>query len=63
MFRLKRDLAPRELVELAGARGERVKPGRYLHPFYEDLTRPNFNKFRAILQHEQENMKLKEKRW
>lgn len=53
MFRLKRDLAPREQAEPAGARGERVKPGRYLHPFYEDLTRPNFNKFRAISQHEQ----------
>ncbi len=53
MFRLKRDCAPRETPEEpAGTRSERSKPGRYLNPFYEDLTRPNFNKFRALSQHD-----------
>ena len=56
MFRLKRELAPREEPEPAGAgtasRGDRVRPGRYLYPFYEDLTRANFHKFRALSQHE-----------
>ncbi len=55
MFRLKRDCATREEPEphTAGTRGERAKPGRYLHPFYEDLTRANFSKFRAMSQHQQ----------
>ncbi len=56
MFRLKRELAPREVSEPAGAgtasRGDRVRPGRYLYPFYEDLTRANFHKFRALSLHE-----------
>jgi len=50
VFRLRRDHAPREEPE-QGGRGHQ-RPGRYLFPFYEDLTRLNFAKLRAISQHE-----------
>lgn len=49
IFRLRKECAPREQVEQP-ARSERF--GRYQYPFYEDLTRPNFMKLRALAQHE-----------
>ncbi len=48
VFRLRKDFAPRQLPE----RGEQSRPGRFQHPFYEDLTRPNFHKLRALSQHD-----------
>lgn len=51
IFRLRKECAPRQEQEQP-ARGERPRPGRFQFPFYEDLTRPNFLKLRALAQHE-----------
>ena len=49
VFRLRKDFAPRQQPE----RGEREnRLGRFQHPFYEDLTRPNFHKLRALSLHD-----------
>ena len=45
VFPYKKDFAPRE--ESGSADG----PGRYLYPFFEDLTSVNFKKMRAIADH------------
>jgi hypothetical protein len=45
LFRLKREFAPKS------APNTRAEPGRYLYPFFEDLTRTNFDKLRAISGH------------
>jgi hypothetical protein len=52
IFKCKRKHAPRHAPEATSrnkpstARGQAL--GRFLYPIYEDLTRPNFFKFRAI---------------
>ena len=45
MFKHKRDYAPREEATLAD------RPGRYVFPFFEDLTKMNFTKMRDIAAH------------
>ena len=45
MFKHKKDFAPR--VEATTA----DRPGRYVYPFFEDLTRVNFTKMREIATH------------
>jgi hypothetical protein len=45
LFRLKREFAPKS------APSTRAEPGRYLYPFFEDLTRINFDKLKAISAH------------
>ena len=45
VFRHKKDFAPRE-VDVAAD-----KPGRYVYPFFEDLTKMNFTKMRDIAAH------------
>ncbi len=53
IFKLKRDFAPREEVEPSQqSRGERYKQGKFMYPIYEDLTKANFLKLRALGQHE-----------
>jgi hypothetical protein len=46
VFRNKKEHAPRGRPAHAG------QPGRYLFPFFEDLTKTNFAKMRAIAAHE-----------
>ena len=45
VFRHKKDFAPREVDVSAD------KPGRYVYPFFEDLTKMNFTKMRDIAAH------------
>jgi hypothetical protein len=45
LFKLKREFAPKSTPNT------RAEPGRYLYPFFEDLTRINFDKLRAISGH------------
>jgi len=51
VFRLKKDYAPRLEPETA-RQGVQHRLGRYQYLFFEDLTRPNFLKLRALSQHE-----------
>ena len=51
VFRLRKECAPRQEPDQP-ARGERPRPGRFQFLFYEDLTRPNFLKLRALALHE-----------
>jgi len=51
VFRLKRECAPRLEPETA-RQGAQRRPGRYEYAFFEDLTRTNFLKLRALSQHE-----------
>ncbi len=44
VFRHKRAFAPREVP----SSNNRDRPGRYMFPFFEDLTKVNFSKMRAI---------------
>jgi hypothetical protein len=46
VFRNKKEFAPRGMPSRAG------QPGRYVFPFFEDLTKINFAKMRAIAAHE-----------
>jgi hypothetical protein len=46
IFRNKKEFAPRGKPSHTG------QPGRYLFPFFEDLTKINFSKMRAIAAHE-----------
>jgi hypothetical protein len=50
MFKMKRDFAAREAATPTKTRQRHQKApkGRYVHPFYEDLTRQNFGKMRAL---------------
>lgn len=52
IFKMKKEHAPRhELTPpQAATRGRPPRLGKLIYPIYEDLTRPNFNKFRAISQ-------------
>lgn len=52
VLRLKKDYAARQPTEPGRMRSGPPKPGKYIHPIYEDLTRQNFQKMRAISQHE-----------
>jgi hypothetical protein len=52
VLRLKRDHAPRHSPDSRPSRGEFLRPGKFLYPIYEDLTRVNFHKMRALAQHE-----------
>ena len=54
MFRMKREYASRLPASNAAGRSGSVQrlAGKYEFPFYEDLTRHNFDKMRAIAQHE-----------
>jgi hypothetical protein len=55
LFRLKKEFAVREASNNnsnSTASNNRPSQGRFRHPFYEDLTRHNFAKLRAISQHE-----------
>ena len=52
VFRLKKDHAPRLEPESAGQRERQKGAGKFVYPFFEDLTRTNFSKLRAISQHE-----------
>ena len=45
MFRYKKEYAPREEPATAD------RPGRYVYPFYEDLTSLTFKKMRAVAAH------------
>ena len=47
VFRHKRAFAPRE----AASPNTRDRPGRYLFPLFEDLTKVTFSKMRAIAAH------------
>ncbi len=46
VFRHKRAFAPRE-----ASSPTRDRPGRYMFPFFEDLTKVNFSKMRALAAH------------
>lgn len=53
VFRLKKEFAPRHPAEAGRpVRGSIQRPGKFLHPIYEDLTRPTFFKMRALASHE-----------
>jgi hypothetical protein len=56
LFRLKKEFAVRETnrapATAPSAATNRPSLGKLRHPFYEDLTRHNFSKLRAISQHE-----------
>lgn len=57
MFRLKKDFATKAPVQPSSTRSQSSstnssRAGKFLYPFYEDLTRHNFRKMRAIAQHE-----------
>lgn len=52
VFRLKKDHAPRLAPEPTGQRERQRGAGKFQYPFFEDLTRTNFSKLRAISQHE-----------
>lgn len=52
VLRLKRDHAPRLPVEQGRSRSAPQRPGKFAYPIYEDLTRINFQKMRALAQHE-----------
>ena len=45
IFKHKRDFAPREEATTAD------RPGRYVYPFFEDLTKLTFTKMREIAAH------------
>jgi hypothetical protein len=55
LFRLKREFAPKapasQPASSGAARRDAPEAGRYLYPFFEDLTRINFDKMRAIASH------------
>jgi hypothetical protein len=46
VFKCKKEFAPRSRPSAPD------RPGRYCFPFFEDLTRTNFNKMRSIANHE-----------
>lgn len=49
VFRLKKEFAPRERADPASRQGgAHQRPTKFLHPIYEDLTRPAFHKMRAL---------------
>jgi hypothetical protein len=58
LFRLKRDFAPRAPAGATAGAGantrgaQRAEGGRFVYPFFEDLTRVNFDKLRAISNHQ-----------
>jgi hypothetical protein len=53
VFKLKKDFAPRVATEpAAGTRSRDPAQGKPQFLIFEDLTRPTFNKMRAISQHE-----------
>ena len=45
IFKHKKDFTPREEATLAD------RPGRYVYPFFEDLTKMNFTKIRELAAH------------
>ncbi len=49
VFKHKKAYAPRETTPASS----RERPGRYLYPFFEDLTKMSFSKMRAIAAHPQ----------
>jgi hypothetical protein len=56
LFRLKREFAPKEPAGSGSGATRRGEPrsteaGRYLYPFFEDLTRINFDKLKSIASH------------
>jgi hypothetical protein len=52
LFRLKREFAPKAAAGAVSRDASRApEPGRYLYPFFEDLTRVNFDKMRSIASH------------
>lgn len=51
VFRLKKEFAPRQQPE-GRSRSDAQRPGKFLFPIYEDLTRPTFHKMRALASHE-----------
>jgi len=51
IFRLKREFAPRQTQDRA-TRASNPPPSKFLFPLYEDLTRANFHKMRALAAHE-----------
>jgi hypothetical protein len=52
IFRLKKDFAPRATEPSAGTRSKDLSSGKMQFLLFEDLTRPTFNKMRAISQHD-----------
>jgi hypothetical protein len=57
LFRLNREFAPRAPAGAAAGAGantrgaQRAEGGRFIYPFFEDLTWVNFDKLRAISNH------------
>ena len=54
IFKLKKDFAPREESAMPAQQDktDRFRQGKFHYPVYEDLTRVNFAKLRALAQHE-----------
>lgn len=52
VFKLKREFAPRLEPDQPAREGQAARPGRFEFAVFEDLTRANFAKLRALSQHE-----------